>query len=129
MSGGGGDGRGGGTELTSSDSTRELHKRVDGFGDGAGKGEADEEGQESKNERQGEDDALHGGDDYELLFTASAEPAALGLPLYRIGTVAAQAGIRYVVQPGGSKRDEEVIATCDQLGVAMALTGMRHFRH
>ena len=42
---------------------------------------------------------------------------------------AAEAGIRYLVQPGGSKRDEEVIAACDKYGIAMAFTGMRHFRH
>lgn len=38
-------------------------------------------------------------------------------------------GLRYLVQPGGSIKDAEVIATCDELGVAMALTGRRHFRH
>ncbi len=42
---------------------------------------------------------------------------------------AAQAGIRYIVQPGGSKRDEEVIAACDKFGIAMAFIGTRHFRH
>lgn len=42
---------------------------------------------------------------------------------------AAEAGIRYIVQPGGSKRDEEVIAACDKYGIAMAFTGMRHFKH
>ncbi len=42
---------------------------------------------------------------------------------------AAEAGIRNIVQPGGSKRDEEVISKCDQYGIAMAFTGMRHFRH
>lgn len=42
---------------------------------------------------------------------------------------AAEAGIAYVVQPGGSKRDEEVISACDQFGIAMAFTGIRHFRH
>ncbi len=42
---------------------------------------------------------------------------------------AAEAGIRYVVQPGGSVRDEEVIAAADRFGIAMAFTGMRHFRH
>ncbi|HMP75991.1 MAG TPA: bifunctional phosphoribosylaminoimidazolecarboxamide formyltransferase/IMP cyclohydrolase [Kiritimatiellia bacterium] len=42
---------------------------------------------------------------------------------------AADAGIRFIVQPGGSKKDEEVIATCDQYGIAMAFSGMRHFRH
>ncbi len=42
---------------------------------------------------------------------------------------AAEAGIRYIVQPGGSKKDEEVIAACDKYGIAMAFTGMRHFKH
>jgi phosphoribosylaminoimidazolecarboxamide formyltransferase/IMP cyclohydrolase len=42
---------------------------------------------------------------------------------------AAEAGIRYLVEPGGSKRDDEVIAACDEHGIALLLTGMRHFRH
>jgi len=42
---------------------------------------------------------------------------------------AAEVGIRYIVQPGGSKKDEEVIAACDKYGIAMAFTGTRHFRH
>ncbi len=42
---------------------------------------------------------------------------------------AAEGGVRAVVQPGGSLRDDEVIAACNRLGVAMALTGERHFRH
>ncbi|MFC2075616.1 bifunctional phosphoribosylaminoimidazolecarboxamide formyltransferase/IMP cyclohydrolase [candidate division KSB1 bacterium] len=42
---------------------------------------------------------------------------------------AAEFGIRYVVQPGGSMRDEEVIAACDELGLAMLFTGTRHFKH
>ena len=42
---------------------------------------------------------------------------------------AADAGVKLIVQPGGAKRDEEVIARCDELGVAMIFTGMRHFRH
>jgi phosphoribosylaminoimidazolecarboxamide formyltransferase/IMP cyclohydrolase len=42
---------------------------------------------------------------------------------------AARAGATAIVQPGGSTRDEEAIATADQLGVAMVLTGVRHFRH
>ncbi len=40
-----------------------------------------------------------------------------------------QAGIKYIVQPGGSIRDPEVIAKADELGVAMIFTGTRHFRH
>jgi phosphoribosylaminoimidazolecarboxamide formyltransferase/IMP cyclohydrolase len=38
-------------------------------------------------------------------------------------------GIEAVIQPGGSQRDPEVIAACDELGIAMALMGERHFRH
>jgi phosphoribosylaminoimidazolecarboxamide formyltransferase/IMP cyclohydrolase len=41
----------------------------------------------------------------------------------------AQAGATAVIQPGGSVRDEEVIAVADKLGMAMVFTGMRHFRH
>ncbi len=42
---------------------------------------------------------------------------------------AAAAGATCVIQPGGSMRDEEVIAAADEAGLAMVLTGMRHFRH
>ncbi|MEM8826586.1 MAG: bifunctional phosphoribosylaminoimidazolecarboxamide formyltransferase/IMP cyclohydrolase, partial [Pseudomonadota bacterium] len=42
---------------------------------------------------------------------------------------AADAGATAVIQPGGSIRDEDVIAAADERGLAMALTGMRHFRH
>lgn len=42
---------------------------------------------------------------------------------------AAAAGIVAVVQPGGSKKDPDVIAKADELGLAMMLTGVRHFRH
>lgn len=40
-----------------------------------------------------------------------------------------EAGIRLVVQPGGSKKDSDVIAAADERGIVMALTGVRHFRH
>jgi phosphoribosylaminoimidazolecarboxamide formyltransferase / IMP cyclohydrolase len=43
--------------------------------------------------------------------------------------VAAEFGIKAVIQPGGSMRDNEVIAAADEHGIAMVLTGMRHFRH
>jgi phosphoribosylaminoimidazolecarboxamide formyltransferase/IMP cyclohydrolase len=43
--------------------------------------------------------------------------------------VVAQAGATAVIQPGGSMRDDEVIAKADELGVAMVFTGHRHFRH
>ncbi len=42
---------------------------------------------------------------------------------------AAEAGIRAIVHPGGSMRDDEVIAAADEHGMAMLLTGVRHFRH
>ena len=42
---------------------------------------------------------------------------------------AADAGATAVIQPGGSIRDEEIIAAADDAGLAMVLTGMRHFRH
>ncbi len=41
----------------------------------------------------------------------------------------AEFGIKSVIQPGGSKRDAEVIAAADEHGIAMMFTGMRHFRH
>lgn len=40
-----------------------------------------------------------------------------------------EAGVRAVIQPGGSIRDKDVIEACNRLGVAMVLTGRRHFRH
>jgi len=42
---------------------------------------------------------------------------------------AAEMGAKYIVQPGGSIRDNEVIHACNKHGIAMALTGMRHFKH
>ncbi len=42
---------------------------------------------------------------------------------------AAEAGIAAIIQPGGSRRDAEVVAACDQHGLAMIFTGSRHFRH
>jgi phosphoribosylaminoimidazolecarboxamide formyltransferase/IMP cyclohydrolase len=42
---------------------------------------------------------------------------------------AAEHGITAVIQPGGSRRDAEVIAAADEHGLAMVFTGMRHFRH
>ncbi|HBH12772.1 MAG: Bifunctional purine biosynthesis protein purH [Clostridiales bacterium 38_11] len=42
---------------------------------------------------------------------------------------AIKAGITAIIQPGGSVRDEEVINACDDAGIAMLFTGMRHFKH
>jgi phosphoribosylaminoimidazolecarboxamide formyltransferase/IMP cyclohydrolase len=63
----------------------------------------------------------------------STQGAALGSDAYfpfRDGVdQAAAAGVNAIVQPGGSIRDEEVIAAADEAGLAMVFTGMRHFRH
>jgi len=42
---------------------------------------------------------------------------------------AAKAGVTAIVQPGGSKKDDEVIETADKYGIAMVFTGKRHFKH
>ncbi|MEM9410107.1 MAG: bifunctional phosphoribosylaminoimidazolecarboxamide formyltransferase/IMP cyclohydrolase [Planctomycetota bacterium] len=43
--------------------------------------------------------------------------------------IASKAGIKAVIQPGGSVKDDEVVAACNQFGIPMILTGRRHFRH
>jgi phosphoribosylaminoimidazolecarboxamide formyltransferase/IMP cyclohydrolase len=42
---------------------------------------------------------------------------------------AAKAGITAIIQPGGSVKDDEVVAVCDDYNIAMVFTGVRHFRH
>jgi phosphoribosylaminoimidazolecarboxamide formyltransferase/IMP cyclohydrolase len=42
---------------------------------------------------------------------------------------AAELGVKAIIQPGGSIRDDQVIETCNKLGIAMVFTGKRHFRH
>ena len=72
--------------------------------------------------------AMKAGD--EKLATAGAVMASDAFFPFRDGIdVAAGFGIRAVIQPGGSRRDEEVIAAADEHGMAMVFTGMRHFRH
>jgi len=44
-------------------------------------------------------------------------------------SAAAAAGITAVIQPGGSIRDKDSIAVADKAGIAMVVTGMRHFKH
>ncbi|MFO0863861.1 MAG: hypothetical protein U0744_04250 [Gemmataceae bacterium] len=43
--------------------------------------------------------------------------------------MAAAAGVKAIVQPGGSMRDQESIDACDEHGIAMIFVGIRHFRH
>ena len=73
----------------------------------------------------------------------ASKEAGLGEPLTKGSVVASdaffpfadgllaaiEAGATAVIQPGGSMRDDEVIAAADEAGVAMVFTGMRHFRH
>ncbi len=73
----------------------------------------------------------------------AAEAAGLETPLTQGSAVASdaffpfpdgmlaavEAGATSVIQPGGSMRDDDVIAAADEAGIAMVLTGMRHFRH
>jgi phosphoribosylaminoimidazolecarboxamide formyltransferase/IMP cyclohydrolase len=66
----------------------------------------------------------------EGLTVAGAAMASDAFFPFRDGLdVAAEFGIKAVIQPGGSMRDNEVIAAADEHGIAMVLTGMRHFRH
>ena len=51
------------------------------------------------------------------------------IPFRDVLDVAAGAGVKAVIQPGGSMRDDEVIAAAEELGIIMVFTGMRHFRH
>lgn len=39
------------------------------------------------------------------------------------------AGVTSIIQPGGSKQDEDIIKKCNQLGISMIFTGTRHFKH
>jgi phosphoribosylaminoimidazolecarboxamide formyltransferase/IMP cyclohydrolase len=64
-----------------------------------------------------------------LEVTGSAMASDAFFPFRDGIDAAAGAGITAVVQPGGSVRDEEVIAAADEHGMAMVFTGVRHFRH
>jgi phosphoribosylaminoimidazolecarboxamide formyltransferase/IMP cyclohydrolase len=66
----------------------------------------------------------------EGLTLTSASAASDAFFPFRDGLdVIAELGITSVIQPGGSKRDAEVIAAADEHGIAMVFTGARHFRH
>ena len=51
------------------------------------------------------------------------------LPFRDTLDILASAGVRAVVEPGGSKRDDEVIAAADESGISLVFTNKRHFRH
>ena len=64
-----------------------------------------------------------------LSLTGSAVASDAFFPFRDGLDVLADAGASCVIQPGGSMRDEEVIAAANERGIAMVLTGVRHFRH
>jgi phosphoribosylaminoimidazolecarboxamide formyltransferase / IMP cyclohydrolase len=69
------------------------------------------------------------GDDAEGLLAGSVVASDAFFPFADGPQLAIDAGPTALIQPGGSKRDKEVIAACDAAGVAMVVTGRRHFRH
>ncbi len=69
------------------------------------------------------------GDEAGGLLTGSALASDAFFPFADGPELAIQAGANAVIQPGGSKRDAEVIEACDAAGVAMVFTKHRHFRH
>ncbi len=50
-------------------------------------------------------------------------------PFDDVVRLAASVGVTAILQPGGAKRDSEVVAACDELGISMIFTGSRHFKH
>ncbi|HXV05591.1 MAG TPA: bifunctional phosphoribosylaminoimidazolecarboxamide formyltransferase/IMP cyclohydrolase [Solirubrobacterales bacterium] len=69
------------------------------------------------------------GEEAEALLAGSAVASDAFFPFADGPQAAIDAGATSVIQPGGSKRDAEVIAACDAAGVAMVFTKHRHFRH
>ncbi|MGH2952535.1 MAG: bifunctional phosphoribosylaminoimidazolecarboxamide formyltransferase/IMP cyclohydrolase [Solirubrobacterales bacterium] len=69
------------------------------------------------------------GDEAEGLLAGSAVASDAFFPFPDGPEAAMAAGATAFIQPGGSKRDGEVVAACDEAGAAMVMTGRRHFRH
>ena len=69
------------------------------------------------------------GDEVEAYLSGASMASDAFFPFADGPAAAVEAGIAAVIQPGGSKRDEEVIAAGNEAGVAMVFTGRRHFRH
>ena len=69
------------------------------------------------------------GEDAEALLAGSVLASDAFFPFPDGPQLAIDAGVTALVQPGGSVRDAEVIAACDEAGAAMVFTGRRHFRH
>jgi phosphoribosylaminoimidazolecarboxamide formyltransferase/IMP cyclohydrolase len=64
-----------------------------------------------------------------LTLTGSVVASDAFFPFRDGVDVAAAAGAKAIIQPGGSLRDDEVIAAADEHDIAMVFTGFRHFRH
>ena len=75
------------------------------------------------------EDAAEAAGEAEALVKGSVVASDAFFPFADGLLAAADAGATAVIQPGGSIRDEEVIAAADEAGLAMVFTGMRHFRH
>ena len=69
------------------------------------------------------------GDDAASALAGSVVASDAFFPFADGPQAAIEAGATALIQPGGSKRDDEVVAACDAAGVAMVFTGRRHFRH
>jgi phosphoribosylaminoimidazolecarboxamide formyltransferase/IMP cyclohydrolase len=73
------------------------------------------------------------GDDFEAyvkaVFAESILVSDAFFPFPDNIEIAAAAGIKTVIQPGGSIRDKKVIKACNECGVAMIFSGLRHFKH
>ena len=65
----------------------------------------------------------------QLQVAGSAMASDAFLPFRDSIDAAAEAGITAIIQPGGSIRDDEIIAAANEHNIAMIFTGMRHFRH
>ncbi|SEB55335.1 IMP cyclohydrolase /phosphoribosylaminoimidazolecarboxamide formyltransferase [Nitratireductor aquibiodomus] len=75
------------------------------------------------------EDAAEAAGNAELLTKGSVVASDAFFPFADGLLSAVEAGATAVIQPGGSMRDDEVIAAADEHGIAMVMTGMRHFRH
>ena len=69
------------------------------------------------------------GDEADALLAGSVVASDAFFPFADGPQIAIDAGSTAFIQPGGSKRDAEVVAACDEAGVAMVMTRRRHFRH
>jgi phosphoribosylaminoimidazolecarboxamide formyltransferase/IMP cyclohydrolase len=67
--------------------------------------------------------------DFELSIDGAVMASDAFFPFRDNVDLAAEHGIRAIIQPGGSRRDDEVIAAADEHGISMVFTGRRHFRH